>query len=195
MSASYLLVIVIVIILILIGSLVLSKGYQSWLYRLFSGLFAAFLLFICFLAVKISYGPGSDTLEVKTTNYSKKKGYIYIFEGQGCAASVKYGYPVNANEESWLEVGGKLGDLKTLVLLTEADSIYQLPAPDYDNATLDIWEKELEVADECFREQIKLFRREQIYFSIAIGLLLFGLLFLFAYRRKYKPNKRKGIAS
>lgn len=193
MPASYLLVLVFILLLILLVSIIFTRRYRAWIYRIFSAVFALVLIFISFLAIGISHD--SDPFEIETINYSSKKGYLYFFEGKGCSAAVRYGYPVNANEESWLEVGGDVEDMGTVILLAENDSIYQVPSPDYEEARLEIWEKELKKADECYRAEIRSFRKEQIYFSIAIGLLLFGLLFLFAYRRKFKAGLRKGVAS
>ncbi len=192
MSAIYLLVFVFVLIIILMVSLIFTRGYRAWIYRLFSVVFAVFLLFIGFLAIGTSFS--ADPVEIKTTNYSSQKGYLYFFDSHGCTANIRYGYPVNANEESWLEVDEKNEQPGEIILLADDGMIYKIPSPDYDKMKLDIWEKELTPGDECFRAQINAYRREQIFFSIAIGLLLFGLLFLFGYRRKFKHNVRKGIA-
>lgn len=193
MSASFFLIFVVALFVTLLVLLFLLRAYRSWIYNTFNVVFGLLLLFISFLAVETSYQ--SDPFIIKTTNYSKKKGYLYFFEGKGCAATIRYGYQVNANEESRMELKEDAESLSTVILLTENDRIYKVPAPDIEQRKLDIWEKELEEADECFREQIELFRRAQTYYSISIGLLLFGLLVLFVYKRKYKPNVRGVITS
>ena len=193
MTGSQFLIIVSSLFLLLVVLIVFTKGYQSWIYRLFSLIFTGFSFVIAIFAVDTSFF--SAPVKIKTTNYSKRKGQLYFFEGKGCAASIKYGYTVNANEESWIEVDEKAKNLDTVVLLDQNDSIFQVPTPDYGSRKLDIWEKELQRAESCYWEKIKAFRMEQAYYSISIGLLLFGLLLLFGYRKKLKGDSKGVIAS
>ena len=148
MTGSQFLIIVSSLFLLLVVLIVFTKGYQYWIYRLFSLVFTGFLFVIAIFAVDTSFF--STPVKIKTTNYSKRKGQLYFFEGNGCADSIKYGYTVNSNEESWVEVDEKAKNLETVILLDQNDSIFQVPTPDYGSRKLDIWEKELQRAENCY---------------------------------------------
>ena len=192
MTGSQFLIFVASVFLLLVGLIVFTKGYRSWIYNVFNAIFTGVLCIIAFFAVDTYFF--SAPVKIKTTNYSKKRGQLYFLEGEGCDAEIKYGYTVNANEESWLELGEKAGNIRSLILLAQNDSIYQLSASEVSSRKLDIWEKELERADSCFRKKIDAFRREQLYYSAGIGLLLFGLLSLFGYRKKFKGSSKGVVA-
>lgn len=191
MAASFFLIFVAALFVLLLLLIFLVKGYRSWIYITFNVIFALLILTICFFAVKTS--RQTHPFSIKTTNYSKKKGELFFFAGKGCNAVIRYGYPVSNNEASRMELDTAANSLGTVIFLTGDDQIYKVPNPDFQEGKLDIWDKELIEADQCFREQIKEHRNAQYFYSFAIGLLLFGLLLLFIYRKKRKEDSVGGI--
>lgn len=167
--------------LLLLFLVLLIPKRRSGILDAFSLLFA-FLLLLLVLTSQLPLF--SDPIDLKVTNYSSRKGELFFFQQEDCSAPVWLGYPVNANEESLLEI--ELSEAKKLIFKTDKGLLFEVPLPDKESHELEVWEKELQAASACYHERIEEYRWEQQRFSMAIGLLLFGLLFLFIYRFKRK---------
>ena len=160
------------------------KGYRSWIFGGFSLFYSLLLILIILFSVITPY---SRPVKLKITNYSSRSGNLFLFTEAGCQAPVRFDFPVSANEGKEFELESPDGSFGQIIFAGINDSLYSVPVPEPGSKQLDIWEKELKIAGNCYREQIDRYQWGQFRFSISIGLCLFGLLLLCWYRWKRNP--------
>lgn len=182
-AVDFLFLAVIAIFLVMVGLVLLKRTYTPWIYRLFSGFFGILLIVLILFAL---LKRGQGTTDLKITNYTSKKGNLFFFKEKGCTAPVWFDMPVSNNEERYLEVENPENGYGQIVFITSADLLYSVPPPEPQSTGLDIWEKDLEAADECYIKGVEAYQARQQKFSISTGLALLALLVLYWYRRKRK---------
>ena len=182
---DFLFVAVSAVFLIMVGLVVFNRTYKPWIYNFFSGFFGILLIMLVLFAL---LKRGQGTTELKITNYTSKKGNLFFFKEKGCSATVWYDMPVSNNEERYLEVENPEDGYGHIVFITSADRLYSVPLPEPQSTELDIWEKDLEPANECFIQAVEAYQARQQKFSLTTGLALLALLVLYWYRRKRKKR-------
>lgn len=179
MVVDFLFLAVSAIFLLMVALLIFKRGYHGWIYIGFSAFFTILLVLLLLFAW---FEPGSNSIELKITNYSSEKGNLYFYTAPGCNVPVWYDFPVSNNEERYLEIEGLVNQVRQIIFVTANDNLYTVPVPAGGGAELNIWKKEMEPADDCFISQIENYQLRQKKFSVVIGLSLFSLLILFVYR-------------
>lgn len=171
MLAHYLFISVIGLYLLLVLLWILIKRHRSRLLVAFSIICWLTLLPVGLLSQFSLY---SKPVEVQITNYSPRKGHLYFFKSAECSSRILYDLAVNGNEESSLEVEGDGDSFDKVVFRTENGQLFEFPFDDQQYRVLDIWEKELQLTDNCYQSSIQSYRRRQLLFAMAIGLLMLG---------------------
>lgn len=162
---------------LIVGLLIfIFKQHRSGILTGFGLLCWMVLLAIGYLS---QYTVHSKPVKVEVTNYSTRKGNLYFFRSKDCDSHILYDFAVNANEESSLEIDGGQETFAKVIFRTENGEFFQILLADAAHRELLIWEKELEKADKCYQTPIKAYRRKQLQYAIAIGLLILGTFGMF----------------
>lgn len=184
--ANYFFIATLVLYLMLVLLLVFLKQYRLQLLTTFS--------LVCWIGL-IALGafsllvPYEQPQKLKLINYSSRRGHLYFFQTQDCQTDILYDIGVNANEESSFVVEGQKGRFGKILFLGENGQLFEFPAEEDAEGRIAVWEKELLPAHSCYRDAIEAYRRKQLYFAVATGLLISGTLLMFAGRSGYKKIK------
>lgn len=182
-AVTYLFIAVSATFLLLTALVIFTKDYKPWIYKFFSVFFWIIIVVISIPALQKS---GLKSGELKITNYTSQKGNLFFFKEKGCKAMVWYDLPVSNNEERFLKAENPAEGYGFILFVTSRDSLFSVPVPEPGSAELDIWEKELKPAENCYRMPVEAWQERQKEFSLTTGLSLLAILLLYWYRRRKK---------